>query len=211
MDAPERGQIDMLARLGFKQSALLPAIFFISPLATSVAFRLTPFFAAIIGLGLIGAALRLELPWRRLLPRRAALAACLLFAAYVFLNATWAVDPLAGIGKAALLMGLVLVTFAAIEAASALDERYFGPGSNCLCRRSHARRSFHPGGTWLLTHGIATRMVVSWLCPFLLLFSQKNFKISNGDSYRISACRSSTKTSIWRCFTFGPDYLPCSA
>jgi hypothetical protein len=84
-----------------KDTLFLPIVFLLSPLATSAAPRLTPFFVAIVGFSLIGAALRRGLPWRQLLPRRAALAACLLFAAYVFLNATWSGDPLAGIGKAA--------------------------------------------------------------------------------------------------------------
>jgi hypothetical protein len=79
-----------------KDTLFLPIVFLLSPLATSAAPRLTPFFIAIVGFSLIGAALRRGLPWRQLLPRRAALAACLLFAAYVFLNATWALDPLAG-------------------------------------------------------------------------------------------------------------------
>jgi hypothetical protein len=84
---------------------LLPIIFFISPLATSVAPRITPFFFAIIGIALIGAAVRRGWQWQEPLPRRPALAISLLLAAYVFLDATWSADPADGFSKAAMLVG----------------------------------------------------------------------------------------------------------
>jgi hypothetical protein len=90
---------------------LFPVIFFLSPLATSAAPRLTPFFFAILATGLIGAGLRRGMRWRELLPRTPALTACLLLAAYVFLNATWSADRSAGFGKAALLAGLASNSF----------------------------------------------------------------------------------------------------
>lgn len=154
---------------------VLPIAFFLSPLATSVAPRLTPLFVAIVGMALIGAALRRGMQWRELLPFQAALAACLVFAAYVFVNATWSADPLAGFGKAALLLGLILFTFAAVKAASAADRM-------TLCGSAVA---FAAGALLgavfimveLLTYGIVTRAVVSWL-PFL--GSRKHFDVSNG-------------------------------
>ena len=102
---------------------LIQAVFFLSPLATAVAPRLVTSFIAIVGFTLIGTALRRGILWRELLPRSRALAACLLFAAYVLLSAAWSADPLAGGGKAALLISLILITFAAIEAATTLDKR----------------------------------------------------------------------------------------
>ena len=178
MNAPERGQIDMLARLGFKQSALLPAIFFISPLATSVAFRLKPFFAAIIGLGLIGAALRQGMRWRELLPGRPALAACLLFGAWVLLSAAWSVDPVAGAGKAALLIGLILITFAAVEATARLD-------TGTLCRAAFAFAAGAFLGALfllfeLLTDGLLTRTAMNAI-PMLQSTSPKHVKLSAGE------------------------------
>ena len=103
-----------------------------------------------------------------MLPRQPALAACLLFAAYVFLNATWSVDPLAGLGKAALLLALVLVTFAAVEAASTLETK-------TLCRAAIAFAAGASVGALfimveLLTRGIMTRTVVGWIPS--TLFSQ---------------------------------------
>ena len=110
-----------------------------------------------------------------MLPRQPALAACLLLAAYVFLNATWAVDPLAGIGKAALLVALVVTTFAAVDAASSLQ--------NETLRR--AAIAFAAGASLgavfimveLLTRGIVTRTLVGWIPS---LSSPKHFKTSDG-------------------------------
>ena len=158
-----------------RDTAVLPVVFFLSPLATSIAPRLTPFFFAVVGLTLIVSALRAGMQWRELLPRQPALAACLVFAAYVFINATWSVDPLAGLGKAALILALVWVSFAAVEAAARLERRI-------LCEAAIAFAAGALMGALfivveLLTRGIITRTVVGW---FPQLSSPKHFKISDG-------------------------------
>ena len=79
-----------------RDTAVLRFVFFLSPVATSIAPRLTPFFVAVVGITLIGSALRRGMHWRDLLPRQPALAALSVVAAYVFLNGAWSVDPLAG-------------------------------------------------------------------------------------------------------------------
>jgi O-Antigen ligase len=158
-----------------RDNLFLPIIFFISPLATSVASRLTPFFVAIVGFSLIAAALRRGLPWRELLPPRAALAACLLFAAYVFLNAFWSVDPLAGIGKAALLLSLVVITFAAVEAASSLKSEVLHQSAIAFAAGALLGALFVL--IELLTGGILTRTLLGW---FPHLVSPKYLKRSHG-------------------------------
>jgi hypothetical protein len=139
--------------------------------------RLTPFFFAVIGIALIGAALRRGTDWRQLLPRRHALAVCLLLAAYVFLNATWSADRADGFGKAAMLAGLGSISFAAVAAALALDQRiliraglFFAAGAFI-------------GGLFimieLLTDGILTRIVMNSV-PALHPSSPKGLKILHG-------------------------------
>ena len=153
----------------------LPTIFFLAPLATSIAPRLTPFAVAVVSLSLVGSALRGGMQWRELLPRQVALAAWLIFAAYVLLNATWAADPTAGVGKAALLIALILMSFAAVTASAHLDP--------AILRR--AALAFVAGATVgalyvmleLLTRGIIIRTAVGW---FPNLSSPKHFKISHG-------------------------------
>jgi O-antigen ligase len=157
---------------------LLSTIFFLSPLATSAVPRLTPVFFAILAISLIGAALRRGLPWRDLVPRNAALAACLLLAVYVVINATWSPDRSGGLGKAALLAGLVVLTFPAVTASLGLDE-------------SKLRRAalWFAAGAFLgavflviefLTEGILTRFVLSWM-PLLHPVSPKHVKIEHGE------------------------------
>lgn len=153
---------------------LIQAVFFFSPLATAVAPRLVTSFIAIVGFTLIGSALRRGILWHELLPRSRALAACLLFAAYVLLSAAWSADPLAGVGKATLLISLILIAFAAIEAATTLDNR--------IARR--AALAFATGASLsiifvafeIITEGLATRTAMRWL-P-LLERSPKHVKFS---------------------------------
>ena len=115
-----------------RTNRLLSTIFFVSPLATSVAPRLTPLFFALVSIALISTALRSEIGWRQLLPRGQALQALavwLLLAAYVCLNATWSVERVDGFGKAAMLAALAVMSFAAVAAALVLDKRILcGPG-----------------------------------------------------------------------------------
>jgi hypothetical protein len=166
-------QISTQFRAG--RNVLFAGIFFLSPLATSVAPRLTPLFVAIVASTLIVAAFRGGMRWRALLPRRAALATSLLFAVYVSINAAWSIDPLLGIGKAALLTGLILVAFSAVQATGALDRDTL----------SRAGIAFAAGALLgalfimveLLTDGIVTRTLVGWI-PFLS--SPKHFRTENG-------------------------------
>jgi hypothetical protein len=168
---------DAASRRAGQDNFLLPIIFFISPLATSMAPRLTPFFFATIGIALIGAAVRRGLQWRELLSRQPALAACLLLAAYVFLNATWSADRPAGFGKAALLAGLILMTFAAVVAALALDKKTLRRAALAFAAGAFLGALFIM--LELLTDGIATRTVMNWV-PLLQPSSPKHVKISLG-------------------------------
>ena len=178
MDAPKLGQRNLLARARFAQSVLLPALFFISPLATSVAPRLTPFVIAIIATVLIGAAVRRGVQWRELLPRQPALAACLLFGAYVLLTASGSVDPLAGVGKGALLVALVLITFAAAEAAATLETATLRRAAFAFAAGAFL------GALFLMfelsTDGLATRTAMNTM-PLLKPSSLKHVKITAGE------------------------------
>jgi hypothetical protein len=168
-----------LSRRARADNPLLPIIFFISPLATSVAPRLTPFFFAIIGIALIGAAVRRGWQWQELLPRRPALAISLLLAAYVFLNATWSADRADGFGKAALFSGLVLMTFAAVVAALALDRRTLLRAGLSFAAGAFVGAPFIM--VELLTNGIMTRTVINWV-PLLHDASLKHFNSRTGRS-----------------------------
>lgn len=156
---------------------LLSIVLFLSPAATSVAPRLTPFFFALVSIVLIGAALRQGTPWRALLPRQPALLACLVLAAYLFLNATWSLDRPEAFAKAALFLALILMTFTAVSAAATLN-------------RENLRRAglaFAAGAFFgalfilleLLTSGILTRTTMNWI-PLLQPSALKRLRITEG-------------------------------
>ena len=74
----------------FRGGALIPVLFFITPLFTAAAPRLAPFFLPIVATVLIIVALRRGLPWRELLRPNAAMAALIAVALYAGLSAIWA-------------------------------------------------------------------------------------------------------------------------
>jgi hypothetical protein len=162
---------------------LLPIVFFASPLVTSAVPRLTPFFFALVGVALVGTALSRGTPWRRLLPWTPGLGACALLVLYVFLNATWAADRGAAFGKAALLAGLVLVTFAAVAAAATLDATSLRRAALAFAAGAFLGAVFVL--VELLTDGVVTRTVMSW-APILQPHFPKHVAISHGEVTRMN-------------------------
>src|SRR6185437_11372541 len=104
-----------------KRLLILPALFFLSPFVTAAVPRLTWLFVASIAIAAGVRAWRQGVTWRSLVPLDAVSMAAVLAAAYVSISAAWAADPGAGLGKAALLWGLVLLVIAASRAIAALE------------------------------------------------------------------------------------------
>jgi hypothetical protein len=169
-----------------KGNFLLSSLLFISPLVTCAVPRLTPVFFAILGTALVGAALRRGTPWRQLLPPTPALSACLVLVLYVFLNATWAADRGAAFGKAAILAGLVLVTFAAVSAVSTLDAASLRRAALAFAAGAFVGAVFI--SFELLTDGIITRTVISRI-PFLQPHFPKHVTISHGEITRMNSSK----------------------
>jgi hypothetical protein len=153
----------------------LSTVLFLSPLATSITPRLTPLFVVLAAATLIIPAWRAGMRWSELLPRQAALFTSLLFAAYVSINAFWSADPLAGFSKAALLVALILVTFAAVTAAGSLDRAALVRAGVAFAAGSLLGALFVM--LELITGGIVTRTFVGW---FPALASPKHFLIEGG-------------------------------
>jgi O-antigen ligase len=175
---------------------LLLAVFFFSPLATSVAPRLTPFFFALVSIALIGAALRRGIGWRQLLPRGRALQALaiwLLLAAYVGLNATWSVERIDGFGKAAMLAGLAIMSFAAVAAALVLDKPILVRAGLFFAAGAFL------GGLFilieLLTDGAMTRTAMTWV-PLLQPSAAKHLTVTHGDVTRMKLAELNSNVSM---------------
>jgi len=111
----------MEATISNRSESLLAAVLLVGPLAMSVTPLFSPIFFAILSIILIGTAWRRGTQWRDLLPRTPAIAACLLLAIYIFVNATWSADPATALRKAAVYAGLVFMSFAAVHAVAAFD------------------------------------------------------------------------------------------
>jgi hypothetical protein len=157
---------------------LLTIVFFASPLVTSAAPRLTPLFLGLVGVALIGAALRRGTPWRQLLPPTPALVACLLLVLYVFINTSWAADRGAALGKAALLAGIVLVAFAAAAATATLDAANLRRAALAFAAGALAGAIFML--VEIVTGGVITRALVNSV-PLLRPDSAKHISISHGE------------------------------
>jgi hypothetical protein len=98
--------------------ALLPALFFLSPLLTCIAPNLCFVFLAVLCAALIVSALLRGVSWKALLPPNAALAALLSLAAYAFIAALWSADEGLALSKAGVLLGSILGAFAAANAVT---------------------------------------------------------------------------------------------
>jgi O-Antigen ligase len=101
---------------------ILPLLFFLAPLVTSVLPRLTFLFLFLICLTLLLPSLRRGEGLKQLLPLNSALAACLVLSLYVFVNALWAIDQADALSKAAVLFGAILIGFAGMPIFATLSE-----------------------------------------------------------------------------------------
>jgi hypothetical protein len=121
--------------------------------------------------------------WRHLLPPNAALAVFLLLALYVFLNATWAADRGAAFGKAAVLLGLILLTFAALAEVGSLDERHLRTPALAFTAGAFLGAIFVL--IELLADGVITRMAMNSI-SLLRPDSAKHVSISHGEVTKIN-------------------------
>ncbi|MGB6346804.1 MAG: O-antigen ligase family protein [Methyloceanibacter sp.] len=144
--------------------ALISALFFLSPLLTAAAPRLSPFFLPIIGLMLIIAALRRGLDWRELLKPNAALIALVVVALYTCLSGAWAANPEGAIGKSAILLAAALVVFAATTAMTTLDQGEIARASRAFVVGVLCAAGFVT--VELLTDGALTRAAMNSISLF---------------------------------------------
>jgi O-antigen ligase len=144
----------------------LALVFFLGPLITSAAARLTWLFFPLSAMALIVPYLRMGHDWRRLFSPIIVVAPLLAVAVYTLIGAIWAAKPSAAIEKSALLLAATLIVFAASRAIAALDAP----------RLDQAARAFaigaFLGGLFvlfeLLTDGALTRLFaysLSWTRP----------------------------------------------
>jgi O-antigen ligase len=139
--------------------SLLAALFFLSPLLTAMAPRLSPFFLAIITLALIIKALRRSFTLQALLKPNAALIALIVVSLYACLSAVWAANPEGALAKALVLAAATLLVSAAGTAIGALDDREIMVASVAFVAGAFCAAGFVL--TELLTDGVVTRATLN--------------------------------------------------
>jgi len=162
---------------------LFAAVFFLAPLITSIIPRLSPAAIALVGASLVLAAFRRGGSWREFFVPSAAFIACLVFSIYVLLNASWAWNQSAGIAKASLLLGAILLVFASATAINKLSERHIHLAAIAFIASAAL------GGLYLLlqmlTDGAITRFVMNTI-PMVRPDNTKRISIVHGEVRRIN-------------------------
>ena len=102
---------------------LAAVAFFLAPIAAAALPRLNAAFFPILSIVVILAAAWHKPRWTGVFLPRTVFVGCAVLSSYVFLATVWAWHPDAGLAKAALLLGLIVLIFAVSTAVTALSER----------------------------------------------------------------------------------------
>jgi hypothetical protein len=187
--------------LGLHQA--VPALCFLTPAIAGIVPRLSPFLLGLLAIALIATAIRRGVTLRALLQFDAALSACLVLSAYLFVNAVLAVDREEAVAKAGLFLGVVLVTFASTRAipvlsASELRRCALGFVIGTVCAALYLLVE-------LLTDGALTRGAMN-LVAALKPDTAKHMEIENGKVMRLNLSEFNQNTAIVT-FCFWPGVL----
>jgi O-antigen ligase len=172
--------ISARAESGARRSAslLMWLLFFLSPLVTTAIPRLTWLFLPLASGSLILSASRSSGVWRQLTLVNITLITCLVVAAYVFLNASWAADPATALGKAVLLLSVLLLMVAASRAIPEVREQQLHDCAFAVVIGTVLASVFLTFE--LLTDGALTRLTLNSFHLFSRL-DHKHFDVSRGE------------------------------
>lgn len=165
-----------------KTGSAFMVLLFVAPLATAAAPRLTWLFLLLLAGGLLVGFWRQGEDWRRLLRPNPAFLAVLVVVLYAFLSAIWSPDPGATLGKAALLLGAVLLTLAASNAIAVWDK--------AALRK--AALAFAAGallGALYLLIGILTGNAIQRAAEFAVQMDSPESKHSFATKFRLGSVR----------------------
>jgi O-antigen ligase len=185
----------------------LPPLFFLTPVISGIAPRVSPFFLGLLAIALIATAMRRGVTLRALLQLDAALSACLVLSAYLFVNALLAVDPDEALGKVGAFVGVILVSFASVRTIPALSTSelrrcalLFVAGTLCAALYLLVE---------LLSDGVLTRGAMN-LVTALKPTTAKHIAIANGKVMRLNLSEFNQNAAIVM-LCFWPGVLILSA
>ena len=181
----------------------LPALCFLTPVIAGIAPRLSPLLLGLLAIALIATAIRRGLTLRALLQFDAALSACLVLSAYLFVNAILAVDQDEALGKAGLFLGVILVAFASARAIPVLSARELRQSAlafvvGAVCAALYLLVE-------LLTDGVLTRGAMN-LVAVLKPATAKHIAMEHGKVTRLNLSEFNQNAAIVM-FCFWPGVL----
>jgi hypothetical protein len=185
----------------------LPALCFLTPVIAGITPRLSPLMLGLLAIALIATAIRRGVTLRALLQLDAALSACLVLSAYLFVNAILAVDQDEALGKTGVFLGVIVVAFAstrAIPALSASELRRCALGFvvGTLCAALYLLVE-------LLSDGIVTRAAINFIAV-LKPTTAKHMEVVDGKIVRLNLSEFNQNTAIVM-LSFWPGVLILSA
>jgi O-antigen ligase len=168
---------------GFRKAgSALMVLLFVAPLATAAAPRLTWLFLLLLAGGLLIGFWRQGGNWRQLLRPNPAFLAVLVVVLYAFISATWSPEPGATLGKAALLLGAVLLTLAASNAIAVWDKTELRQASLAFAAGAFL------GALYLLI-GILTGNAVQRAAEFAVTIDSPEGKNSFATKFKLGSVR----------------------
>ena len=156
---------------------LIPALYFLVPVLTAMAPRLTPFLLLLLAVVLVAAALRRGAAFRALIVPNAGMLALVALGFYAALSSAWAVDQAAALSAGALFTATALTTFAAAAAIPSLDKGQVRRASSAFVAGACSAALFVT--IELLTQGALTRGVMNAF-PILQPHDVKRVTIEGG-------------------------------
>ena len=185
----------------------LPTLCFLTPVIAGITPRLSPLMLGLLAIALIATAIRRGVRLRALLQFDAALSACLVLSAYLFVNSILAVDQDEALGKTGAFLGVILVAFAstrAIPAVSASELRGCALGFvvGTVCAALYLLVE-------LLSDGIFTRAAMNFTAV-LKPTTAKHMEVVDGKIVRLNLSEFNQNAAIVM-LSFWPGVLILSA
>ena len=190
-----------------RRSVVLEGVLFAGPLATTACPPLaTPFLATLSAI-LIGGAFRRGARWNDLLKPSHTIALSLLFASYIFVNATWSADPSLAVRRAAVFAIFVVLGFAATNAVAHFGDASFRRASLLFATGALLGAVFVL--VELLTHGVITSTVMNHI-TILHPNNLKHLQIANDQIVSIDLDQFNHNVGVMT-FNLWPGLLALSA
>ncbi len=167
-----------------REPAIIRTLFFLAPFITLVAPKTTVAVLVILAAAIVLIAVNHGQSLKELFRFDLGLALFALVAGYLFINATWSLDPANAFGKSAWFVGVVLMTFAASRALRTWPEKQIRVAANSFLI------GLAVGAAYLLlqiaTHALPLRLLYNAL-PITRPGGTKHIAIHDGQVIRIAA------------------------